>query len=88
MLSLSLASYTKEVTTFHGLPSEIAMKTKSPEMLSQRSDSSMTKETKMLPIPAAKLRTAMLPVAMTKETKMLPIPAAKLRTAMLPFPAV
>jgi hypothetical protein len=44
----------------------------------------MTKEMKMLPIPAVKIATAMLLVAMTIVTVMLPIPTVKLGTVMIP----
>ena len=96
-LILPAASSTKEVTTFRAKPSWDAMTTKSLEMFSQRSVSSMTKEMKMLPIPAVKIATAMLLVAMTIVTVMLQIPTVKLGTVMIPvamtiailvFPAV
>jgi hypothetical protein len=59
------------------------MTTKSPEIFLQRSDSSMTKKTKMLPIPAVKKATAMLKVAMTIVTAMMRHSALKIATAML-----
>lgn len=66
--SLPLASFTKEVTTLNAQPSSNATITKSPEMFLQRSDSSMTMKevTAMLPIPAVKIKAAMLPVTMTR----------------------
>ena len=59
------------------------MTTKSPEIFLQRSDSSMTKKTKMLPIPAVKKATAMLKVAMTIVTAMMRHSALKIKETML-----